>query len=366
MKFLYVTTIGGTMRFFKQLIRELVEDGHTVDIATNTTISNVPNEYIELGCKVFPLSCTRSPLNKGTLTAIKELKKIVSTGDYDLVHCHTPIAALCTRLACRKARKRGTKVVYTAHGFHFYKGAPLKNWLVYYPIEKICAHFTDVLITINKEDYDLAQKKMRAKKVEYVPGVGIDVSKFANAVVDRDLKRDEIGVPRDAFLLLSVGELSERKNHETAIKAMATLENSSVHYIIAGKGGKQEYLRDLSRNLGIETKVHLLGYRNDIAELCKISDAFLFPSFQEGLPVSIMEAMASGLPIVCGSIRGNIDLVDKKNGVLFNPHSVTGCAESIKIIQHSDLTSMREYNFEFAKTFEVKQINERMIKIFEM
>ena len=161
------------MRFFIQLVKELVEEGHTVDIAANTSISNVPNEYIELGCNVFPISCTRSPLERGTVTAIKQLKQVVSVGNYDIVHCHTPIAAMCTRLACRKVRKQGTRVFYTAHGFHFYKGAPLKNWLLYYPVEKLCAYWTDVLITINQEDYVLAQGKLAAKRIEYIPGVGI-------------------------------------------------------------------------------------------------------------------------------------------------------------------------------------------------
>lgn len=352
------------MRFFKQLIKELVEEGHTVDIAANTSISNVPDEYIELGCKVFPISCTRNPFEKGTLTAIKQLKQIVSEGNYDLVHCHTPIAAMCTRLACRKARKTGTKVVYTAHGFHFYKGAPLQNWLLYYPIEKFCAHFTDVLITINKEDYALAQKKMKAKKVEYVPGVGIDVAKFANTVVDRDLKRDEIGVPRDAFMLLSIGDLNQNKNHETVIKALAEMNDSSIHYVIAGKGNKKDYLEKLADEKGVN--LHLLGFRGDIPELDKTADVFIFPSYREGLSVSVMEVMASGLPIICSRIRGNTDLVDENGGLLFDPMSIAECAEVIRKIKFSDLVSMSEYNNNTAQKYEFETINTHMKEIYRL
>lgn len=159
------------MGFFKNFIKELLEDGHTVDIATNETTSKVPDCYREWGCQIYQISCTRSPFNKGNIDAIRQIRKIAADGSYGIVHCHTPIAAMCTRLACRKLRKSGLKVFYTAHGFHFYKGAPLKNWLVYYPIEWLCAHWTDVLITINKEDFELAKKKMKAKRVEYVPGV---------------------------------------------------------------------------------------------------------------------------------------------------------------------------------------------------
>lgn len=366
MRFLYVTTIGGTMRFFKQLIKELVEAGHTVDIAANTDISNVPVEYMELGCKVMPISCTRSPLNKGTLTAVKELKRIVSEGEYNIVHCHTPIAAMCTRLACRKFRKNGTKVFYTAHGFHFYKGAPLKNWLLYYPVEKICAPMTDVLVTINQEDYALAQKKLKAGKVVYVPGVGIDVAKFADAVVDRDMKRDEIGVPKDATLLLSVGELSVRKNHEVGIKAIASLKNPSIHYAIAGKGSKQEYLKTLSRELGIESQVHVLGYRTDITELCKTADVYLFPSFQEGLPVSVMEAMASGLPVICGEIRGNVDMIDRNGGFLFDPHSVESCKKAINDFMSCDMTTLGSYNLDKVRMYSVANVNPIMKDVYAL
>ena len=165
MKILYVTTIGTTMGFFHSFIKELIDEGNTVDFACNSTISNVPECYRDLECRIFNLSCTRSPLNRDNIRAYKQLKKMISENHYDIVHCHTPVAGAITRLACREYRKGGLKVIYTAHGFHFYKGAPLKNWLVYYPIEKFCSHFTDTLITINREDYDLANKKMQVKLV---------------------------------------------------------------------------------------------------------------------------------------------------------------------------------------------------------
>ena len=275
MKILYVTTIGGTMNFFNSFIKQLINEGHTIDIATNERNSKVPACYHEWGCKVHQIDTSRSPLNKGNVKAIRQLNFLVEQEKYDIVHCHTPVAAMCTRLACRKARKEGTMVFYTAHGFHFYKGAPLKNWMLYYPVEKICAHFTDVLITINQEDYALAQKKMKAKRVEYVPGVGIDLTKFGQAAVDKSAKRKELGIPEDATLLLSVGELNENKNHETVIRAIKDVE---VYYVIAGRGGLQEHLQRVINELGMTEKVKLLGFRADVAELYQAADIYILPS----------------------------------------------------------------------------------------
>ena len=304
MKILYVTTVGMTMNFFKALVGELIKEGHAVDIACNEDEYKVDDFFRKLGCKVYHIDCVRSPLSKSNLEAVKELKKIVFENHYDIVHCHTPVAGVCARLACKSFRKNGLKVIYTAHGFHFYQGAPLKNWLVYYPIEKYCSRFTDVLITINQEDYALAKKKMKAKKTEYVPGVGIDVDKFRNTVVDRTAKRKELGIPENAFLLLSVGELNANKNHQIVIRALAQLNDSNIHYMIAGKGDLHDELIDLANRLGVAEQVHLLGYRNDVAELYKTADVDIFPSIREGLGLAAIEGMAAGLPLICADNRG--------------------------------------------------------------
>lgn len=333
MKILYVTTIGSTMNFFNSFIRKLLDEGHTVDLAANEDISEVPDCYNEWGCTIYQTDTSRSPLSKGNIKAVKQLTAIVENGEYDIVHCHTPIAAVCTRLACRKARKRGTKVIYTAHGFHFFKGAPLLNWLVYFPSEWLCSFFTDVLITINKEDYEFAQRKMKAKRVEYVPGVGVDTDRFAKEYSKNKEKRKQIGVPYDAVMLLSVGELSKRKNQEVIIKALQTINNKNIHYVLAGLGKKEEELKQLANELNVMDRVHFLGYRSDISELCSIADIYCFPSLQEGLPVALMEAMAAGLPVVCSKIRGNTDLIQEgQGGFLCNPDDINAFAENISAL----------------------------------
>lgn len=295
------------MGFFDSLIRILLDSGHIVDIACNENISQIPSYYREWGCTVYDIDCVRTPFSITNMHAIRQLQQIVKDNSYDIVHCHTPIAAFCTRIACKNLRKEGIRVFYTAHGFHFYKGAPLKNWLFYYPAEIICAHFTDTLITINQEDYVLAERKMKAKQVVYVPGVGIDVDKFRNTVVDRTTKRRSLGIPDDAFLLLSVGELNANKNHQIVIRALAALNDPSIHYAIAGNGILSEYLTTLAAKLGVGDRVHLLGYRNDVAELYKMADVDVFPSIREGLGLAAIEGMAAGMPLICSDNRGTRD-----------------------------------------------------------
>lgn len=367
MKILYVTTIGSTMGFFTHFIKDLCSEGHTVDIAANQVERPVPECYREWNCVIHPISCSRSPFSPGNITAVKQLRKLVAAGGYDIVHCHTPIAAACARLACIGARKRGTRVIYTAHGFHFYKGASRKNWLIFYPIEWLCSFMTDVLITINQEDYRRAQK-MGAKRVVYVPGVGIDVQKFADAEVDAAAKRREIGVPEEAFLLLSVGELNSNKNHETVIRALSQLKNDKIHYTIAGRGNREAYLQELAGSLGLEKQVHLLGYRTDVAQLYKTADVFVHPSFREGLPVAVMEALASGLPVIASRIRGNTDLItDGETGFLVKPTDIDAYMRSIrKMMDHrAGATDMRRACMHAAQAYGTDRVNKCVWEIYK-
>lgn len=320
MRILYVTTIGRTTRFFESFIKELIVQGHQVDFAANEDGSAVPEVYRELGCRVFRVPFSRSPLSSDNLKSIKSVEKIVSEGKYDIVHCHTPIASIITRLACRKLRKRnGVKVFYTAHGFHFYKGAPLKNWMIYFPLEWLCSFFTDTLITINHEDLERSQKRLHAKKTAYIPGIGIDMKKFSDTVIDRASKRRELGIPEDSFLLVSVGELNRNKNHEVVIRALAKLKRPDIHYMIAGKGPLEGHLRNLAAESGIGDNIHLLGYRFDIPELYKAADADVFPSIREGLGLASLEGMASGLPLICSDNRGTREYAPDYLQVGFDP-----------------------------------------------
>lgn len=366
MKILYVTTISLTMNsFFKPHIEMLVSEGHQVDIACNDRDLPLDALYGRLGCRFYRVDFSRSPLSPDNIRAYGQLKKVIEKGGYDIVHCHTPNAAMITRLVCRKfRRKQGLKVFYTAHGFHFYKGAPRLNWMVYYPIEKFCSRFTDKLLTINREDYDLAKSKFHAAEVHYVPGVGVDLTRFENIQVDRTAKRREIGVPEDAFLLFSVGELNENKNHQIIIKALAKVNRPDVHYAIAGRGDKHDELLKLADELGVSEQVHLLGYRKDIPELNHAADVFCFPSHREGLSVSLMESMACGMPVLCSKIRGNVDLVDNEGGCLFDSHNVEDCYQAFIKLLDRDMNCMSERNKAYVRICSVDAIIARMKALY--
>ncbi len=365
MRILYVTTIAITMGFFPEHFKMLLEEGHTVELACNSE-NPVPKSVAELGLKVHHIPFSRSPFSKENISAAKQLKKLIKNGKYDIVHTHTPNASVCVRLVCRKLRKKGLKVFYTAHGFHFYKGAPIFNWVIFYPIEWICSWITDVLITINKEDFERAKKKLHAKKVEYVPGVGMDTEKFSISI-DKQEKRKELGVSENDNVLLSVGELSKRKNHKVVIDALKKIDTTNVKYLIVGKGDLREYIEKKIRGLNLENCVQLLGFRSDIKELCYAADVFVFPSLQEGLPVALMEAMAVGMPVVCSKIRGNTDLIEEgKNGFMCSPYDAAGFAKGIeRVIQDINLRKkMETENIKIIKNFDNKIAVEKIKEIY--
>lgn len=367
MKILYVTTVSSTVNtFLIPHIKMLIEQGHQVDVAFNIDHEIKP-DIQEMGCKVHVIPIQRSPLRKENYRAYKILKKAIINEKYEIVHTHTPVAAAIVRLVCKNLKN--VKVFYTAHGFHFFKGAPIKNWLIYYPIEKWLSRYTDVIITINNEDYQRAKKSFKARRVEYIPGVGLDTKKFTNVIIDKSAKRKELGLPEDAFVVLSVGELNRNKNHEIVIKALAKLNNFKIYYVICGQGPLEHYLIEVANKVGLDNRVKLLGFRSDIAEICKAADIFAFPSSREGLPVSLMEAMAAGLPVVCSNTRGNTDLIeDGKGGYLVEPDDVEGFAYSIKEIANSALLreKMSIENKSTIKKFDISNVLLEIINIFDI
>ena len=260
------------------------EQGYEVHVAAKNDFVNEP--CIIPNCdKFYDISFARFPFSEANIKAYNQLKKIITENRYDIIHCHTPVAGVLTRLAARNCKN--TEVIYTAHGFHFFKGAPLLNWLIYYPVERFCARFTDKLITINKEDYERALHFRLRKngKVYYVPGVGIDIEKIKNTKVDVHQKKKGLNISENIPVLLSVGELNKNKNHIAVLNALSKLQDKQFIYLICGRGALKEYLREKIKELRLENKVRLLGYRNDITEILKIADLFIFPSKREGLPV---------------------------------------------------------------------------------
>lgn len=364
MKILYVFTVGGMSTFFPDLTRKLLDRGDQVDIACNDT-DRVKQCYRDWNCGIYKLSCGRSPMSSGNRKAIKEIRELVERNQYDIVHCHSPVAAFCTRMACKDLReKNGLKVFYTAHGFHFFKGAPAKYWTVFYPLERMCSKWTDVLITINEEDYQRASRKMKADEVIYVPGVGVDIGKFRDAECDREALRNEIGLPEDAFMLLSVGALIDRKNLTSVMTALDILGNEKIHYVVVGEGAKEKEIKEYAASLKCADRIHFLGRREDIPQLCKAADCFILPSFQEGLPVALMEAMASGLPALGADIRGVQDLISSERR--FAPTDYDRIAELVDKMYLSPKWREEAIAEDVSKIagFSEETVNKQMLEIY--
>lgn len=375
-KALVVASVASMIQQFNMHnIQLLLDQGYIVDVVCNckegNTISDekvkeMVRELAEKGVSVTHVPIPRKIYDiKGIFKSIKQIRKMCKKEKYALMHCQSPIGSVVARAAAIKARKNGMKVIYTAHGFHFYKGAPKKNWIIFYQIEKVFSYVTDVLITINKEDYTFAKKHMNAKQVEYLPGVGIDTEKFWLENFDEETKRAELGITKNDLMILSVGELNKNKNQEVIIRAIAKLNDSRIHYFIAGRGDKEEYLRNLAKSLGVN--LQLLGYRTDIIELLNTADIFALPSLREGLSVALMEAMSAGLPCIVSRIRGNVDLIEEgKGGYLCEPDDVDGFKNRIGklMFKSKKKTEFSKFNRERITFFDIKEINDKMKLIY--
>ncbi len=354
--------------FHQPFLRWFHDQGWQVEVAAN-------NDYEDKSACVIPycdrfhcLPFDRSPLRKGNWDACRKLKTLLDQEHYDIIHCHTPMGGVAARLAAGSARNRGTKVIYTAHGFHFYDGAPLLNWLLYYPIERLLSRRTDLLITINREDHRRAQA-FHAKEIALVNGVGLDMDRFAEAApAEKQAVREMLGLQAGDYFAISVAQLTRGKNHPVLIEAVARLKDPHFHLFIVGDGNQEQPLQELIRRLGLENQVHLLGFRRDVPRLCSAADLFLFASTREGLPVAVMEAMACGLPIIASNIRGNRDLIDdQQGGFLLDASDVEGFAACIRAVRaHPErLGEMKRHNLERIQRNNIQAVVAEMAALYE-
>jgi len=332
-KVLFTATVDShILAFHIPFLKYFKEEGYEVHVATNG------NEKIPYCDKKHYISFERSPFKLNNLKAIKQMKKLVEKEKFDIIHTHTPMGSVVTRLGARKARKNGTRVIYTAHGFHFYKGAPLLNWLLFYPVEKFLSRYTDTLITINKEDYERAKKKFKkCRDIQYVPGVGIDEEKFNFEMTEKEKNelRKSLGLKKDDFVMIYPAELNKNKNQLMLINAMKDLvkEHKNIHLLLPGKDSYNGYYHKLVEELNLKDNIHFLGFRKDIPRLLKISNISVASSRREGLPVNILEAMYVGLPIIATDCRGQRDLVENgKNGFLIKQDNVDEFKKCVKKI----------------------------------
>lgn len=320
MKVLLTATVQSHIcQFHKPLVKLLHENGCEVHVAARDNLAEKNGLKLDFVDKVFNVPFSRSPKSVKNIEAYKQLKKIIKSEHYDIIHCNTPMGAIVTRLAAVKARKNGTKVYYTAHGFHFYKGAPKKNWIFYYPVEKLFTHLTDKLITIADEDYLFAQKHFKCS-VYRIHGVGVDSTRFYPVSKEEKTKlREALGYEPDDKIILCIGELLKNKNQQMIIRAMAEVVKkfSDVKLLIAGNGPLKSDLEKLINSLKLEKNIFMLGYRTDIEVFQHISDLLVSCSIREGLGLNAVEAMMCGDPVVLSDNRGHRELTDDgKNGYL--------------------------------------------------
>lgn len=379
---LFVTTISGFLpQFEKNDVKLLKQMGCQIHYASNFTnpiyaFDKTELEKNEVALHQIDIEKSPAKINKN-IKAIKQLIKIIDENDIDIVHCHNPMGGVAARIAAR-AGKRKPKVIYTAHGFHFYKGAPIMNWLLFYTAERFLARYTDIIVTINREDY-IRAKKFRLKKngeVYLIHSVGVDKEKFAPRPELRETKRAELGIPADAFHIVTAAELNENKNQKLVIEAVAALKNKSkihadkaynIYYTICGKGPNEDKLRELIKAYGLENNVSLLGYRTDMDEILQTADVFAFPSIREGLGVAAIEALMCNVPLIAADNRGTREYVsDGNNGIVCRYDAVDEFEEAIELLYGNTAyrKRMADRCRESVKKFTIEEVEKTMTKVY--
>lgn len=364
-KVLFTATVDShILQFHLPFLKLFKENGYEVHVATNG------NEEIPYCDVKHVVSFERSPININNLKAIRQLRKIINEEKFDIIHTHTPMGSVVTRLAAKKARKKyHTRVIYTAHGLHFFKGASAKNWLIFYPVEKYLSKYTDTLILINQEDYDLCKRKFKkCKDIQYVPGVGIDEEKFNFAMSEKEKHdlRKSVGVKDDDFVMIFVARMDKNKNQGMLINCTRKLveKHPEVKLLLVGPDERNGYYQKMVSDQNLDNNVKFLGFRKDIPQLMKISDIALSSSLREGLPVNIMEAFASGLPVVANDCRGARDLIeDSKNGYVVDNEE--NMISKIELLLDSKVRrNISNNNVNKVSNYSISNIIEIMKKIY--
>ena len=372
MKVLLTATVQSHIcQFHRPLVEMLHQHGCQVHVAARNNLAEKNGLTLDFVDKVYDVPFSRSPKSVDNIKAYKQLKAIIDREKYDIIHCNTPMGGMVTRLAARKARKSGTRVFYTAHGFHFYQGAPAANWLIYYPIEKVMASLTDVLITITREDEKLALDKRFKTDVQYIHGVGANEKKYTSVSrEDNDSFRKTHGYDKK-FVILCTGELNKNKNQKTVIEAVHMLrkKHPEILLLLAGNGPEEQNLRGRIKELQLEDHAVLLGYRTDLETYTNACDMVVSASFREGLPLNIMEAMICGKPVVASVNRGHRELIESgKTGFLVQADDAEAFAKKIEELMHNaDLRKdIAEREKAFIQNYTMEAVKKELREIYGM
>lgn len=360
-RILITATELNLVQFWVCHIENLIKSGYSVDIVCSH-VGGKLNELHEAlsgfeNLRITVVDLKRSPLSPHNVRGFIQMKNYLKKNKYDFIITNEPVMGMVTRFASVSLRKSGTKVIYFAHGFHFWKGAPILNWLLFFPMEKIASYFTDVIVTMNKEDYSLAKKNFSSASVKYIHGIGIDLSKFVFSNELRAKKREQLGVLIDEIMIFSANELTNRKNVLFAlevINALVKKGHKNIKYFVRGQGPLEEQMLSYIKENKLQNNIFLLGYGKDILDMNCAADIFLFTSKQEGLPVAVMEAMSCKLPCVVSKIRGVTDLIENgRGGYVCRLGSINDFAQSIeKIIDNKEKESLTQNNKNILKPYD--------------
>lgn len=364
-KVLYVTTVSRTINaFLIPHINMLLDNGYEVHCACSID-KPVDKELQRRGVKIFEVPFSRNPLGIRNIKAFIKLEELQRINDYDIVHVHTPIAAIYGRLL--KLNFPSLRIIYTAHGYHFLKGGSKLGWIIYYPIEKIMAKFTDVTININKEDYEITKEKLKHKKCYLLNGVGLDLDKYKKlSSKEIQEKRKEFGIKDKDFVVLMIAEINKNKNHIQLINAMDILKDKypNIKVLCIGDGTLKESLEKQIILRNLQNNIFMLGYRLDVNKLINISDIGILLSHREGLPRNIMEFMACGRKVIATDIRGCRDIVCNYNvGTLVK---VGDYEETARAIEKYYILNNKSFEVsEEIKKYDIETINSELLKIYE-
>lgn len=343
------------IQFLVPHVINLADNGYEIEIACSDVggkIEQIKKKLKNIVKKIYIVKLQRNPFTLKNFRGYKEMQQIINNGNYDIIWTNEPVMGVITRLAAKLARKRGTTVLYMVHGFHFFTGAPIINWMIYYPVEKMMAKYADIIVTVNHEDYKRA-RSMNVKRVEYIHGIGINTDRLSSKNNSVDIRKELELSPED-FLIISVGELNKNKNQKVIIKALAEIKDLKIHYILCGKGDQLEVLKRQARVTDLDQNVHFLGYRTDVLNICRQADIYVMPSYREGLPVASLEAMYCGRPLLTSNIRGLVDVMeDGVSGYMYSPDDYKGFADGIcKLLGAQELRKkMGKRNQEYVKQY---------------
>lgn len=369
-KVLLVATVQSHIaQFHRPLVEVLHSNGYAVHVAANNNLAVKNGLKIDFADKIFDVPFSRSPKSWDNITAYKRLKQIIDVEHYDVVHCNTPMGGIVTRLATRKARKNGTKVFYTAHGFHFYKGSPKRNWMIYYPIEKYFSRMTDTLITITQEDYNLASQKFHCK-VEHMHGVGVNEKRYFWANEEEKAKRrKKMGFTKEQKLILCIGELNSNKNQLMAIRMMHSIvvQYPDAVLLLAGNGPQQKFLENMIVQEGLQNSVKMLGYVTNLQDYQHIIDVQVCCSKREGLPLNVVESMLSGNAVVASLNRGHRELIKDGETGFIVPFDDSGAMGSkvLALLNDENLKHFIERKaHDYALNYGFKSVKKELTKIY--